>query len=341
MNWQFEQRVDLQQPTGIFSYPDQLMSQGDHLANVWRVVVYNGLKPADLTGYAITAFFNRSDGKTVPVNGTIDRHIASVVLPQSACTSIGPLIGILRANKDDQVITLATCRWNVRRGPGIAIVDSNGMMPTLDDLLEKIGDIERQTLGNIRSINNEMELLHPLSITSFSVSPSMAEKGSTISKETFSYSVNRMNASLALDGESVTGHASERTDILTADKAYTLTATLGDTRVTATAKITFVAPVYYGASESYALTNDTVLALTRVLTTTRARTVSVNAGAGQYILYALPTAMGTPAFKVGGFEGGFTHVGTFHFTNASGHAESYSLYRSVNAGLGSTTVTIS
>ncbi len=192
----------------------------------------------------------------------------------------------------------------------------------------------------LNGIEREINLLHPLAITSFSVSPAMAEKGSTVNKEAFSYRVNRMNATLTLDGTPVTGENAERTDALTADKTYTLTATLGDTRVEATAKITFVAPVYYGASESYALANDTVLALTRVLTTTRARTISVNAGAGQYILYALPEAMGTPAFKVGGFEGGFELAGTFSFTNASGYTESYSLYRSVNAGLGSTTVTI-
>ena len=84
-----------------------------------------------------------------------------------------------------------------------------------------------------------------------------------------------------------------------------------------------------------------MLALTRVLTASRARSFTVSAGDGQYILFALPVALGVPTFKVGGFEGGFELQGEFDFTNASGHTEAYRLYRSTNAGLGSTTVSVS
>lgn len=194
---------------------------------------------------------------------------------------------------------------------------------------------------DVEAIGSEINFLHPLSITKFTVSPSMAEKGSTVTEETFTYDVNRLNASLTLEGESVTGQTSSRTDNLTSDKTYTLSASLDDASVNDTATISFVAPIYYGVSSSYTLSDETVLALTRVLTKTRSRAINVDAADGQYILYALPVSLGTPVFKVGGFEGGFTLAGTFDFTNASGHAESYNLYRSVNAGLGSTTVTVS
>lgn len=190
-------------------------------------------------------------------------------------------------------------------------------------------------------LKDEIDFLHPLSITSFSVSPNLAEKGSTVSSETFAFAVNRLGAVLTLDDQTITGNSATRADVLTADKTYTLKAALNGATKTATSTIKFVAPVYYGVSDSYALENTTVLALTRVLTTSRSRNFTVTAASGQYILYALPTSLGTPTFKVGGFEGGFTLAGTFDFTNSSGHTESYNLYRTVNAGLGSTSVTVS
>ena len=153
--------------------------------------------------------------------------------------------------------------------------------------------------------------------------------------------MNRLGAVLTLDGQTVSGNSTTRADVLTADKTYALKAVLNGVTKTETSTIKFVSPVYYGASASYTLDNATVLALTRVLTTSRSRTFTVNAASGQYILYALPASLGTPTFKVGGFEGGFTLVGTFDFTNSSGHTESYNLYRTVNAGLGSTSVAVS
>lgn len=114
------------------------------MAVAWHVVVYDGVKPADLSGYRIMAFFNRSDDMTVPVIGTANDNVVSVVLPQGVYASVGPLIGILRASKDDQVITLATCRWNVRKGPGDEIADTEDIVPNLEELLAKISEMERQ-----------------------------------------------------------------------------------------------------------------------------------------------------------------------------------------------------
>ena len=79
-----------------------------------------------------------------------------------------------------------------------------------------------------------------------------------------------------------------------------------------------------------------------------ARTFTVDAKAGQYIWYACPTKLEaiiesdvTPAFNVGGFDGGFSKVATLDYTNAVGYTEEYQVWRSDNAGLGSTTVKVS
>lgn len=145
MNWHFEQKVDLQHPSDVLSYPDLMMTQGDHLGHTWRVQVYSGGRPMDLTGYVVTGYFDRSDGKMVPVMGTAVGHVASVVLPQSVYVAVGPLTGLLRAGKDGQIITLAAGRWNVRRGPGDEIVDPGHVVPTVEELLTRIGEMEAQT----------------------------------------------------------------------------------------------------------------------------------------------------------------------------------------------------
>jgi hypothetical protein len=70
------------------------------------------------------------------------------------------------------------------------------------------------------------------------------------------------------------------------------------------------------------------------------KTFTVNPGAGQYIVYAYPSRLGTATFTVGGFAGGFNGPYTASVTNGSGFTENYSVYSSVNANLGSTTVTV-
>ena len=57
-------------------------------------------------------------------------------------------------------------------------------------------------------------------------------------------------------------------------------------------------------------------------------------------MYAIPSSFGTPTFNVGGFDGGFKKLETLSFTNASGHTQNYDIWVSVNAGLGSTAVTV-
>ena len=118
MQWTFEERTDLQHPTGARNWPDLMMVQGDSRAHEWRVSVYDGGAAVDLPAYEISASFDRADGKTIPVLGTAAGNVASVVLPQSVYAVSGVLRGVLQAKQDAQVITLASGRWFVRRGAG-------------------------------------------------------------------------------------------------------------------------------------------------------------------------------------------------------------------------------
>ena len=107
--------------------------------------------------------------------------------------------------------------------------------------------------------------------------------------------------------------------------------------------------VYTGAASSPDVIDAAFLnTLKKSVANGYTRTFTVDAKAGQYIWYACPTKLVgilekdvTPSFNVGGFDGGFSKVATLDYTNAVGYTEEYQVWRSDNAGLGSTTVKVS
>ena len=206
-------------------------------------------------------------------------------------------------------------------------------------VLSRLSSIE----ANIADI-----LYEAIAISSFTVSPSTAEMGSTVSSATLAYSLNKVPESATLDGnsqtiENVSGTIGLTGLSLTANKTWTLAVTdAREATATKTATLSFLNRVYYGAASAPGTINSTfLLGLTgSVLTGSKSRTITENAGSGKYIWYAVPSRFGACSFNVGGFDGGFTKVSTFSHTNASGYSENYDVYRSDNAGLGSTTVKV-
>ena len=188
-------------------------------------------------------------------------------------------------------------------------------------------------------------MYEPVAISSFTCSPSVLEKGGTADEVTLSWALSRTPESLTLDGAAqdpgstglgLTGLG------LTADKTWTLAAVdERGAKAAATAKLTFLCGVYYGAAADAEPDGALLNGLTKSLQSGRAKSFTADAGDGQYIWYACPAAYGTPTFNVGGFDGGFTLRAAFSFTNGGGYTESYNVYRSDNAGLGKTAVKVS
>jgi len=131
-------------------------------------------------------------------------------------------------------------------------------------------------------------------------------------------------------------------------KNSSVTFTLGatgsdDSFVTSTDSITFRNNTYNGVTNGLSLTGGNLTSeLTAVLDNNRQQTFNVNAGSGEYIYYAYPSSFGDATFKVGGFAGGFSllHGGATAHTNTDGFSETYFIYRSDNASLGSTEVEV-
>ena len=189
-------------------------------------------------------------------------------------------------------------------------------------------------------------LYQSMQVNSLSVSPSQAERGSTVADVTLKWSLSKVPASLTLNGEPLgatdTQKAIEGAN-LTTDTTYTVKAVdARDASAQRNATVYFRDKRHWftGAYDADALTDGVLNAATGELATSRAKTFSVNAAEGQHIFYAFPHSWGTPAFFVGGFEGGFSLLKTFEHVNASGATVSYDVYKSTNAGLGQTTVEV-
>jgi len=223
-----------------------------------------------------------------------------------------------------------------------------GTLPLSTDDVDYRGDVLTDVLDAL--------LYLPLSISSFSAPQTTFEKGQTLTSIQLSWTFNKAVESQTITGTDVvtpTLTLAERTKLvtlsnITSNRTITLTAddVLADANAAKTSNLnlTFLNKIYYGKSVVGTVNSAFVLALTGELKSNRTKSFSLTTGASEYIWFASPVAYGLPSFKTNGFNGGFdlntTLTGGTIFVNASGHAESYYVFRSTNENLGLTAVDV-
>ena len=189
-----------------------------------------------------------------------------------------------------------------------------------------------------------------IAINSMTATNSSNEIGSTVAATDVAWTLNKEPKTQKIKFSS---EAEEELETSARSKSYTgknvtsnaiIKLTVTDERDASVSKqvtISFQPKVYWGVSEKSSLESADILALaSSALAGSRGRTFSVNAAAGEYIYYVIPSSFGNPTFNVGGFDGGFIKVGTVSHKNASGYTQDYDVWKSVNAGLGQTGVTV-
>ena len=143
INWSIEQSVDLtrgaQDPQ---VWPDALLVQGDENAHTWRVAIRIGGKPAAITG-TVTGYFIRSDDYMVPVEGSLDGHIASVTLNSSCYAVEGDMRAVMQIESDGLTLTLAAIILPVRRLLSDSIVDNEHKIPSIAELLAQVEALKK------------------------------------------------------------------------------------------------------------------------------------------------------------------------------------------------------
>jgi len=195
------------------------------------------------------------------------------------------------------------------------------------------GKADEQECVDIRARLDALEYKN-IVINSFSAAPPVSEIGSS-QTITLAWSLNKTATSQNINGAPVTGSSKQYTGVTTGT-TYTLNVSDGQTSASRSVSVSFANRIYYGAAAD--LTD--VTALTSVLSNDPERVITVDAGTGEYIIYAIPARLGDVTFFVSGFEGGFEDPVEQTLTNASGYQETYKVYRSTRAGLGETTVEI-
>lgn len=245
-------------------------------------------------------------------------------------------------------------REDVNSGIGGGTVELKDYQKKNDEFLNTD---EKTITGGINEVNNKIkkvqesqieldakiwDIQNPFDISSITLAPNISQMGSTVSpKLTWNYThstiksqtINNATVENALRTKTFTG--------VTATTTYTLVATSNSgVQKTKTATITFANGVYYGKSTTVTYDSALINSLTKQLSNSKNRTITVNAGAGEYIFYCVPSRLGACSFNVGGFDGGFSKVATVNFTNSDNYAENYDIYKSDNANLGNTNVTI-
>lgn len=242
------------------------------------------------------------------------------------------------------------------------------LMKKIEDILENLGDeiltTDAQTIkGAINELNNieysaekviythqtypEIEnvkdaldylLYKKPVITMKTNSAQINEIGSTLTDVSVIWSYNpNIIESQTIDGETIP--VDQRAKVyasINSNKTVRLVAKDKYNTINGSISFNFYNGVYYGTSGE----TVEISSLTKTLRADRYVTFTVNVADSKFVYFAIPTRYGKPSFFVGGFEGGFTKVKTENYTNPSGYTENYDIYRSVQDGLGSTTVTI-
>lgn len=116
MPWMISHFINLDKPYKNVSHlEDVLLVPGGDGGHVWRVTVEDNAGPVDLTGYAVTAKFQRfPDGNQFEVSGSASGSVAQVVFSSLVYTVPGLLRGVLFVSKNGQDIPLVEAYFDVR-----------------------------------------------------------------------------------------------------------------------------------------------------------------------------------------------------------------------------------
>ena len=181
------------------------------------------------------------------------------------------------------------------------------------------------------------EILNPFNISTLTINPSVAQMGSTVSV-TVKWSYSQDIKTQTINNEEIETSLREITyDLISENTDYILKATSNnDIDKTKTVSLKFYNGIYYGKSNNTNYDAQLINSLTKVLSDSKNRTITVNASDGEYIYYCIPTRLGECNFDVGEFD----KVATIDYINSNNYTEQYDIYKSTNAGLGNITITI-
>lgn len=204
---------------------------------------------------------------------------------------------------------------------------------------------------NVTTVKDALDdlMYFDLTINLSSTSATQQEKGVSLASVVLNWTYNKDVVSQSVNSVSIPD-VEQRTYTVegpfTSNTTFTLKANDGKKEFTKSLTISFLNKVYWGVgtvTENTGVTNEFVLGLSGskfAASKNAVGTITANAEAGNYIYYAQPASWADPVFNIGGFDTEFELLHTFTLTNASGHEEQYKVFKSGQAGLGSTSMVV-
>lgn len=138
---------DLKKPLRVAELKGNLFSD-DNGGNRIGVEVLDDGEPATLSG-GVVGYIIRADGATIMVNGTAENNRAYIDLPASAYIVIGQVSIAIKVGST----TVGACAGYVYPTTTDSLVDPGHVIPSIDELLEKIADCEAATKAAMKVAN--------------------------------------------------------------------------------------------------------------------------------------------------------------------------------------------
>lgn len=226
--------------------------------------------------------------------------------------------------------------------------EKQSVIAAINELFSSVEDMDASKLANrVETLEKQVAALsdEALAFTAASISPSVVEIGTAVPSVAIKWTLNKTPQRLYVNGVDTPPNTTAKSVVgpFVKDTDFTIKATFekGE-QAMRTVSLRFLRSVYFGAAEApREYTSDFVLSLTANLRTDRKRTFTVDAKDDQYIYFCSPVAYGECTFTMDGFVGGFELAKMMDVTNASGHLETYYIYKSEQPNLGKCTVAVS
>ena len=145
---------DVQQGAQEVNLQKGIMHQ-DAMADAFRVEVMQGGQKVDLTGVSVHGLlYVAQTRQTVPLAGSVEGNAASVVLT-SACYAVPGYASLcVQLHADDVWHTLLKVNFCIGRTGSDQIIDPDGVLPSLSDLLAEIDNMRAATATAEAAANN-------------------------------------------------------------------------------------------------------------------------------------------------------------------------------------------
>lgn len=130
---------------GIFqTRMPMLFATGDQGAHEIRVTVTEDGQPVSLTGRTVSGYFIRADRSTVLLSGSAEGNTARVTLSQSCYVQPGGFALFIKTGVAGETAAIFWGAGTVVRSTTDTIVDPSETIPSLDELLALIGQMETE-----------------------------------------------------------------------------------------------------------------------------------------------------------------------------------------------------